>query len=107
MKTKEPQDLRSGIPQEEEVQLEKPHHLRKGDQEEIEPQKIQEQEKVEAIPTLKEKVSKIYHMEIEPHIELMGEENKTIEPKVDIEPLVLIEVEITELQQGRQMFRKI
>jgi hypothetical protein len=52
---------------------------------------------VEAIPTLKEKVSKIYHMEIEPHIELMGEENKTIEPKVDIEPLVLIEVEITEL----------
>jgi hypothetical protein len=52
---------------------------------------------VEVIPTLKEKVFKIYHLQIEPHIELVGEENRTIKPKVDIEPLDLVEVEIKEL----------
>jgi hypothetical protein len=52
---------------------------------------------VEAIPTLEEEVSKIQHLEIEPQIELVGEENKTAEPKVDIEPLVPVHVEITKL----------
>ncbi len=59
MQIKEPQDLKSGVVQEKDVQLEKPHDLRRGGQEEKEPQKIQEHEKVEAIPTLEEKVSKI------------------------------------------------
>jgi hypothetical protein len=52
---------------------------------------------LEDIPTLKEEIFKIYHLQIEPHIELVGEENRTIKPKVDIEPLDLVEVEIKEL----------
>ncbi len=107
MQTEEPQDLRSGTTQEKEVYPEKPRDLRRGDQEKIGPQKIQEQENLEDIPTLKEEIFKIYHLQIEPHIELVGEENRTIKPKVDIEPLDLVEVEIKELQQGKQMFRRI
>jgi len=35
---------------------------------------------VEIIPTIEEEVSKIQHLEIEPHIELMEEEVKNVEP---------------------------
>jgi hypothetical protein len=45
---------------------------------------------VEAIPTPKEEISKIQHSEIVPQIELMGEEIKTMEQKVDIESLVFV-----------------
>jgi hypothetical protein len=45
---------------------------------------------VEAIPTLEEEISKIQHLEIEPQIELMGEEIGIVELKVDMKPLVLI-----------------
>jgi hypothetical protein len=38
--------------------------------------------------TLEEDISKIQHLEIEPQIELMGEEIRTIEQNIDIEPLV-------------------
>jgi hypothetical protein len=34
---------------------------------------------VEAIPTPEEEVSKIQHLEIEPHIKLVGKENITVE----------------------------
>jgi hypothetical protein len=43
---------------------------------------------VEAILTLKETISKIQHLQIEPQIELVGEEIKIAEDNVDIEPLV-------------------
>jgi hypothetical protein len=46
--------------------------LRRGGQEEKKSKGIQEQEKVEAIPTLKKKISKIQHLEIEPQTKLMG-----------------------------------
>jgi hypothetical protein len=49
------------------------------------------------ILTPKKEISKIQHLEIEPQIELMGEEIKTLKPKVDIEPLIFVHVEITEL----------
>ncbi len=52
---------------------------------------------VEAIPTLKKKVSKIQHLEIDPQIESIGEDIKIAEPEVDIEPLVLVRVEIRKL----------
>ncbi len=52
---------------------------------------------MEAIPTLQEKVSKIQHLEIEPQIELVGEDNKNASSEVDIEPLVPIHVVITKL----------
>ncbi len=55
----EPQDLKSGATKEEEVQTKKPQDLRGGGQEEKEPQKNQEQQQVETIPTIEEKVSKI------------------------------------------------
>jgi len=53
--------------------------------------------KVEAIPILQEKVSKIQHLEIEPQIELVGEDNKNEKSEIDIEPLVPIHVVITKL----------
>jgi hypothetical protein len=56
-----------------------------------------EQVRAEAIPTPEEKVSKIQRLEIEPQIELVGEDNRTAGPKVNIEPLVPIQVEIIEL----------
>jgi hypothetical protein len=43
---------------------------------------------VEFIPTPEEEISKIQHLNIEPQIELVGEEVRTIEQNVDIEPLV-------------------
>ncbi len=106
MQTEQPQDLINGATQEE-VQPKKPQDLKGGGQEEIEPQNIQEQEKVEVIPTPEKEVSQIQYLKIEPQTGLMGEDNRIIEPKVDIEPLILIQVEITKLQQGRQMFRRI
>jgi hypothetical protein len=39
---------------------------------------------VEAIPTPKEKISKIQHLEIEPQIELVGEEIKIAEQNIYI-----------------------
>ncbi len=39
MQTKEPKDLKTGTIQQEEVQLKKPHDLRKGGQEEKKPTK--------------------------------------------------------------------
>jgi hypothetical protein len=45
---------------------------------------------VEAIPTLEKKKSKIQHLDIEPQIELVGEEIKTTEQNVDIKPLVFM-----------------
>ncbi len=107
MQIEEPHDFKSGTIQEEEVQLEKPHDLKGRGHEEKEPQRIQEQEKVEVIPILQEKESKIQHLEIEPQTKLVGEDTRITELEVDIEPLVLIHVEIIELQQGRQMFKRI
>ncbi len=52
---------------------------------------------MEVIPTPEEEISKIHHLEIEPQIELMGEEIGIVELKVDIRPLVLVYVGITEL----------
>ncbi len=45
---------------------------------------------MEAIPALKEKISKMQHLDIEPQIELVGEEIGTIEHNVDIKPLVYV-----------------
>jgi hypothetical protein len=45
---------------------------------------------VEAILTPLKKTSKIHHLDIEPQIDLMGEEIKTTKQNVDIEPLVFV-----------------
>jgi hypothetical protein len=45
---------------------------------------------VEVIPTPEKEVSQIQYLKIEPQTGLMGEDNRIIEPKVDIEPLILI-----------------
>jgi hypothetical protein len=45
---------------------------------------------VEVIPTLKEEISKIQHLEIEPQTELMGEEIGIAEQTVNIEPLIYV-----------------
>jgi len=52
---------------------------------------------VEAIPTPKKEISKIQHLEIEPQIKLVGEDIITTKPKVNIEPLVFVQVEIKKL----------
>ncbi len=49
---------------------------------------------MEVIPTLEEEVSKIQYLEIEPHTESVGEDKKITKQGVDIDPLVLIQVEI-------------
>jgi hypothetical protein len=43
---------------------------------------------VEAFPTPKEKISKIQHLDIEPQIELVGEEIRIAKQNVDIKPLI-------------------
>ncbi len=43
---------------------------------------------MEVIPTPKEEISKIQHLEIKPQIELMGEEIGTTKQHVDVKPLV-------------------
>jgi hypothetical protein len=63
---KEPQDFKSGATQEEEVQPKIPHDHRGGGHEEKDPEEILKQEKVEAILTPKENISKIQHLEVEP-----------------------------------------
>jgi hypothetical protein len=45
---------------------------------------------VEVILTPKEEISKIQHLEIEPQIELVGEEIRTTKQNVDIEPLFFV-----------------
>jgi hypothetical protein len=45
---------------------------------------------VEAIPTLKKKISKIQHLEIEPQTELVGEEIRTIKQNIDIKQIVFM-----------------
>jgi hypothetical protein len=45
---------------------------------------------VEAIPTPKEKISKIQYLEIKAQIKLMGEEIGTTKQHVDIKPLVSV-----------------
>jgi hypothetical protein len=45
---------------------------------------------VEAIPTPKEEISKIQHLEIEPQTELMGEEIRITEQNVNIKPLAYV-----------------
>ncbi len=52
---------------------------------------------MEVIPSLEEKISKIQHLEIEPQIELVGEEIRTIGQNIDIKPLVFVYIGITEL----------
>jgi hypothetical protein len=42
---------------------------------------------VEVIPALEEEISKIYHLEIESQIELVGEEIGIIEQNGNIKPL--------------------
>ncbi len=54
----EPQGFKSGVAQEE-VHPKTPHDLRGGGQEKKKPKGIQEQEKVELIPTPREEISKI------------------------------------------------
>ncbi len=51
---------------------------------------------MEIIPKIKKEVSKIQHLEIEPHIKLVEEEVKTTKPKMGTKPLV-VQVEITEI----------
>ncbi len=96
----ESQDFINGAAREEEVQLEIPHDLRGGGYKERK-KGILEQEKVEAIPAPEEMISKIQHLEIEPQTKLVGEEIGTAKLEVNIEPMVLIHVEIIKLQQGR------
>jgi hypothetical protein len=43
---------------------------------------------VEVIPTPKKEISNIQHLDIEPQTKLVGEEIRTVEQNVDIEPLV-------------------
>jgi hypothetical protein len=45
---------------------------------------------VEVIPILEEKISTIQYLEVEPQIELMGEEIRTAKQNVDIEPLIFV-----------------
>jgi hypothetical protein len=45
---------------------------------------------VEVLPTPKEKISKIQHLDIEPQIELVEEEMEVAKQNVDIEPLVFV-----------------
>jgi hypothetical protein len=45
---------------------------------------------VEAIPTPKEKISKIQHLDIKPQIKLVREEIEIAKQNVDIEPLVSV-----------------
>ncbi len=66
MQIKEPLDLRNGAASKEEIQTKKTQDLKGGGQEEKEPQRIQEQEQVESILEIEEKVSKIQPQEIEP-----------------------------------------
>jgi hypothetical protein len=56
--------FRSGVAHEEEVQPKIPQHLRGGVMKKKKPQRIQEQEKVEAIPAFKKKIFKIHQLEI-------------------------------------------
>jgi hypothetical protein len=44
---------------------------------------------VEILPTIEEDVSKIQHLEIKPHIELMEEKIKTANLEVSKKPLVV------------------
>jgi len=52
---------------------------------------------VEVTPTLEKTISQIQNLDVEPHTKLVGEDIKTTKPKVDIEPLVFVQVEINEL----------
>ncbi len=45
---------------------------------------------MEVIPTPEEKISKIQHLNIEPQIELVGEEIEIAEQNVNIKPLVFM-----------------
>ncbi len=45
---------------------------------------------MEVILALGEKISTIQHLEIEPQIELMGEEIGTTKQNIDIKPLVFV-----------------
>jgi hypothetical protein len=45
---------------------------------------------VKAFLALVEEISKIQHLNIEPQIELVGEEIGTIEQNIDIKPLVSV-----------------
>jgi len=52
---------------------------------------------LEAIPTPKDEISKIQHLEIKPQTELVGEEIGTIQQNIDIEPLVSMYIRIIKL----------
>ncbi len=52
---------------------------------------------METIPSIKVEVSKIQALEVKPHIELMEEKVRTIEPKVCTEPLVVVLIETTKI----------
>jgi hypothetical protein len=45
---------------------------------------------VEAIPALEKETSKIQHQDIEPQIELMGEEIRTAKQNIDIKPPIFV-----------------
>ncbi len=45
---------------------------------------------MEAIPALKEEISKIQHLEIKPQIELVGEDIKNAEQNINTDPLVCV-----------------
>ncbi len=106
VQTKESQDLKSGVAQEE-VQLEKPQDLRGRGQKEKELEVVQEQQKVEVFLALVEEISKIQHLDIEPQIELTGEEIGNAKQNIDIGPLVFVQIGIRALCQGTQMFKRI
>ncbi len=52
---------------------------------------------MEVTPTLEKTISKIQNLEVEPHTKLVGEDIRTTKPKVNIEPLVFVQLEINEL----------
>jgi hypothetical protein len=52
---------------------------------------------VESILTIKEEVSKIQPLEIEPHTKLVEEEVRTAKTKVGTKPLVVEQVKIIEI----------
>ncbi len=85
----ESQDLRIRAAQEEEVQLELPLEEGSG--------RKKSEEKVEAIPTPEEEISKIQHLQIKPQIELVGEEIRIAKQNVNTQPLVFVQIGITTL----------
>jgi hypothetical protein len=60
---------------------------------------------VEAIPTPEEEISKIQHLDIKPQTKLVGEEVRTIEQNVNIEPLVFSRLGLQHYGRGNKCLK--